>query len=254
ARSLGKPALVLVTDPKDFYPRPDRATVFAQFLFDGGDEFWSDLALCEPACASHEEIRAVLPTAKLEGQPYFLLVEHDSGGPLVEVLQVKSPGPFDPESKPKAQRLALKADLEGWRSKLHEALAGDVPTLERRAEAARVALGPTAVSRVEALIQSGETVSDATLAGAAALFVLHARAHPDLGGKNKPLLEQQTRLRVMQDGLSGAGWGEHVSCNDPYLRRHGKVVSGPRVGIACGMGSLGPFGKRFLWYYTDERH
>ncbi|HTF88409.1 MAG TPA: hypothetical protein VK843_08370 [Planctomycetota bacterium] len=225
--------------------------MFGRFLWESRDAFWGELALCELACASMEEIREALPGSVIEGKPYFVFVEQDSGPARVAAIEVDEPGSFDPAAKEESRPRALDDDLEQWRSTLHGVIAGDRGVLQRRADAARRALGEEAVARVETLLHSSETPTDALLAGAPALFLLDALEQSELGMERKLRLEQETRSRVIKLGISGAGWGRHVSCGAPIRQRHGKNIASARAGFACGMGRISEFGSRFLWYYTD---
>ncbi|MEO6710568.1 MAG: hypothetical protein ABIP42_13395, partial [Planctomycetota bacterium] len=169
ARLLGKPVLLFVAIADKYDPQPSHATLFAKFLGDGRDGFWADLALCELACASPAEILAVLPGVQIDGEPFFLLVEHEAAGRRVVVLDVRAPRPLDRTQDEHERRLAVKSDMQEWRAQLHQSLAGDLTMLQRRAETARAALGSEAVARIEAVIRASEPPSDALLAGAAAL-------------------------------------------------------------------------------------
>lgn len=252
ARALGKPTLLFVKDAQKYSPQPNHATLFARFLWDGKDGFWSDLALCELAGASLDEIRAAVPRADIEGESYFVLVEQCDEGRRAELLCVRTPSPFDRGLKMKARRLALELDLSEWRSELHRVVAGDLTVLQRRADDARRALGPAAVADIDAVMHGGETPSDELLAGAPAIFLLDAAMRPESGQPNKLRLEERTRARVIQEGISGAGWARYVSCAEPIRERHGKRLPKQSAGVACGMGSVDEFGAQFLWYYSDE--
>ncbi|HTF90641.1 MAG TPA: hypothetical protein VK843_19640 [Planctomycetota bacterium] len=258
ARSLGKPVLVFVAPSPEGSDVERRRTLFSDFVWLTDQGLWSDLALCELACASLEEIQASVSNLDLRGQPCFVLIEDGKAGLRARSLDIVEPEGF-PETFSDEDRDELPASYAlkyaAWVSGLHAAIAPDRAALAHRAEQARAALDKKFMAWAEECLSTGEAAQPQLLSDAAALFRLAAADHPDKCGRFEERLAVTTRKRVIRIGICGAGWAVDSGwgCGAQIQpERHTRAAPDPRLlSVLCGMGSIDETSKRFLWFYTD---
>jgi len=259
ARSLGKPVIVFLAPPESERATWDPRDEFADFLTSGDDGLWRDLALCELACASAEEIRATIPTSRLEPSTLLVVIEHGPSGPEVSVI-VSEPvaehrhffGERDEWLHEQRVRFA------GWTSAVHGSIAAVPESLQRRADQARGALGAGVCARVEECLRSAANPDAELLGCAAALFLQAAAEKPTPCARFQTLVVESTRTRVLARGFSGAGWGLSLGCGaskeeNPRPRKNPAAdIETDGVGYPCGIARVDKFSNRFLWFYTDS--
>lgn len=254
ARASGKPLLVFVV-PTVLELVWKRQEAFGQYLNLCDEEALADLALCEAACARRADIEAVIPRSDLRGEPPLVLIETAGAGPVARVLELELEEVVWPvqfalrgERKRAEQEFELSVTrrVDRLAELVHDAVAGDPPTLERRALQTRHALGETAEEFSVRVIEKPADASPEEVDRVASLLRLAAESRPDRRGTSIAALAGAARSRLRLSPPTGAWWASHTSCGH---RVEGNVET---VSCPCGMAQIPKLSRRFLHFYTME--
>lgn len=280
ARARGKPLLVLVvpTEQRDSWARGE---LLGALLNHGGDGVLQDLALCELACATSAEVRAAVgdpaPAPADRPEPLMLLVEPPTTVERARLVALQSDVTSLPNDLPRggavaAENEAGKSETEQaqtWQERmaaherasracvdavaklLHEAVAKDVGQIAARADVNRAALTPAQIAQVDGYCAGGAAPSEGLLLQAAAVVRMAALAPRRRGDAERLLsaLAGSARAQWVTQPVPGARWASSDGC--------GMDIEGEKNNlgaIACGMGFVPPLGRRFLYFYVQEKH
>jgi hypothetical protein len=253
ARTLGKPLLVLVV-PRVREQIWERQDIFGQYLNLCLPEALADLALCELACASREDLDLLAlelePDAPQE--PLLVLVETDRASFAARSLDPELPevarGVPWGEGEEARWEETCRARIERLAAALHGVLAGDLATLERRARQVRNTLDAGTLQRAALLIEAPASAAPEHLDRVAALLALSAANRPELRAGCLEALAAAARARLRLVPPPGAWWASYTGC--------GADIEGqPETGIivGCGMARVPDLGRRFLHFYSTPR-
>jgi hypothetical protein len=224
-----------------------RGILIGRYLQAAPEKALAELALCEVACATVVELRALLPGVgmRFEGEPLAVLVEGD-GSDARAVLETIPPLP--PPRFPGGEPLA-PAEIEDRRKwadsmarELHAALAGNPGSLARWARDARARLTPEDRARLAALEAGSERWSAQDVALCPSWAFLSRRDHT-------AELAKLSRSLLIEHAPSGARWAEGGGCRGVKLEDPPEVLAPPSL---CGIGCVPKESRRFLWLYTKS--
>ena len=261
ARAFGKPLLVFVVPGKDD-AASDRGEVLGALLNHGKREFLLDLAMCELACGTAEEVRVATGVEPAVRDPLMLLIEFpkDSTRPkkptLAPIVMKLDPGhglwhqwdsdktsyeEFEAGEKKHAHRNNTK-----MAAAVRKLLVPDAGALITRADRVRAKLGKDDRAAVEAFLAKKGTLPLTLALQAAAILRMAARA-PRHEGDAKRLLDTVAGAvgkRYVQDRVMGARWANSSGCSL-------SIEDDPMAGFAgsCGMGHVPVLSQRFLMFY-----
>jgi len=255
AQARGRPLLVLVV-PRSL-ARQQRGRDLGAFLLLASDEALADLALCEIACATLAEFRAVLPEVetRFEAEPLALLVDPD-GGRAEPVREWFPPLPKDPHARPADWRTQTDDPIEEYRRRaagmareFHAVIAADRDALARRAADAAAKLGPKDRNRLATLDADGRPWSTEEMRLCPA-WALACAADDEVRQLRIAAIAKLARADLVLHSPRGARWGHtEGGCGDTFLEDPPEETrsSGP-----CGTAMMPPVSLRFLWLYTKN--
>jgi hypothetical protein len=245
AKRAGRPLLVFVL-PTDDGLKGDRGTTFGSFLNHAPPAALGPLAMVEVACATTEEIRAVVPSAGA-GEPLMYLVDTDGSGQVtpIDATLAKMPGWDDPNGIDKAidDRIVAVGTL------LKKSLLTNPAMLERWEKQATSIVGARELAAIEADVAAGRAVSAERLDRGAVYLVRHAA---DATGPSASidarlaLLGGAAAARLTKRAIDGSRWARSTGC--------GASVEGdpePLL-IGCGMGHVPAKSQRFLFFFANR--
>jgi hypothetical protein len=248
AKAEGKPLLVFVV-PDDENAAHVRGEWLGAWLVHGGASARLDLALCQPAAASAQEVRALARLPLPAPVPALLLLDaallDDADGLAMKCtpIEVDLPAASAPERPEDLARLSTA---------LAAALPQHAGALDAMAQRVRASLPDADTERVLAWLAGGRRLDDELLVRVAAWV---RSTLPSM--KAEPARAAQARLlaaieRVwMRRPLPGARWGRTEGCGvdieDPAAP--GGVIG---AGVECGMGRVPDVCRRFLVFYTGS--
>jgi len=273
AKRQGKPLLVFVVPGAGERAQAEiyaRSHWLGAFLTHGGPTALLEVALCVPACATIDEMRAVTGAAPIEGTPLMLLVDThdldaagrqaaDAPPPKVTRLDLDLGSPvlagkgrsYEPEDIAENKR-HIEAGLERLTTELHKTVHQHGLSLAALAAAATGSLGDGEDEALTAWLATGKGATDELLVRAAAVV-----RHRIAALQGAARTEAQQRLveaierEVVHRPVAGARWYTAGGCGSrPEQPTPQEQKDGPM--IACGMGVVPAYCERFLWFYTGS--
>lgn len=245
AQRAGKPLLVLIV-PADDGVKWERGRAFGAWLNHASDEQLWSLSLCEVACATMADLRALVPSVGA-GDPLMVLVETDRLPATVRRLDARLPeverGRLrgdNWEQMVRREEQAVDAQIAVLSTLLEKGLR-DGDALSRRATQARAALPPTVASLADSPATLGPEKAD-QLAGLLGPLVGHGRDKDTQ--KLVAVLAKGAKQRLTSQRVPGSAWASSHGC--------GTRIEGEQVQrlIACGMGHVPAKSTRFLYFFT----
>lgn len=262
AKDQGKPLLVFVM-PADAHDgqRWYRGQWFGAFLNHGGAVALLEVALCVPACATLDDVRAVTGAAPIAGNPLLLVVDVGQVGaaaappPKVTALTldlgdpIAKPGKVGARAMPEEFAQNLADGIETLTKELHRTIHTHGGTMGKLCESVRTAMTEGQRTAIAEFVDGGKVPADDLLVRATAIVRSAAAERPD--DKRKRLLDAlgaaAERVLVKQR-MPGGLWRRSEGCGTATEDESGKAVE--VAGIACGMGMVPKQCQRFLDLYT----
>lgn len=253
AVAQGKPLLVLVV-PADRDERYLRGRQLGALLNHGSHDVLSDLAMCQPACATVALVRAELGAEGIDGEPMLLVAEPPRAvdGPRVS-WHVQA---IAPELKiPPAFELGRDVDKiyrdnnTVLAAALHDAVARDRAMLAERADRERATLTEDEHRVLTRwFTTTDEPPPDELLVRAAAVVLMAAEAPRRRGDRARLLkhLIEASRRAFIEQRLPGSRWAHSSGCGTVVEGQGALGVMGP-----CGTGLVPPVCQRFLYLLTE---
>ena len=246
ARLRGRPMLVfLVPVVRD---AGQRGTLLARYLQSAPERAHAELTLCEVACATVVELRALFPGVELrfEGEPLAVIVGVDGRDARAVLEKVPSlPPPRFPGGEPLAP--AEIEDRKKWADsmarELHAALTGNPGSLEHWVREARAHLTPEDRERLATLESRSERWSARDVALCPTWAFLSRTDHT-------AELAKLSRSLLVEHAPAGSRWAERWGgCGGVKLEDPTEMLRSP---VACGIGCVPEESRRFLWLYTKS--
>jgi hypothetical protein len=245
AQRAGKPLLVLIV-PTDDGVKWARGRAFGAWLNHARDEQLWPLALCEVACATMADLRALVPSAG-PGHPLMVLVETDQLPATVRRLDARLPE-VDAgrprgdswEQRVRREEQAVDAQIAVLSTLLEKGLR-DGDAFARRATQARAVL-PAAVASLAD--HPATLVPEQADQVAGLLGPLVGRGRDKEGQQLVAVLAKGAKQRLTGQRVPGSAWATSHGC--------GTRIEGEQVQhmIACGMGHVPAKSTRFLYFFT----
>ncbi len=248
AKAQGKPLLVFVV-PDDERAAYTRGEWLGAWLVQGGSRARLDAALCVPAAATLQEVRALGRVQVSDPAPVMLLLDAapigDPAAPLITAtpVEIALPAKAGPERVGDLERLTLA---------LATALPRHSGALDVMARRVRAALATEDRQRLDAWIAGGPLPADDLLVRAAAcLRCAGAGMDAEHSQATEAALLAAIDRVLIQRPLPGARWGRTEGCGvdieDPDAP-DGLIGAG----FECGMGRVPAAARRFLVFYTGS--
>lgn len=209
-------------------------------------EFQRELALTVPVCAARKDLEALLPDAKLVGEPLMFLVEPGDKAPAVPIDV-----PYqEPPALTMVEASVVRADLDALAAATVAALRPDAQALERLAQRMRAHADAATIAAIGAWLDGGPLPTDAQLVRAAAWVRQAASAMPK--AKAEPVLaalDAAIHRLLVEPRVPGGRWQKVTPCGlQPEDPMPGENV----LGAPCGTGCVQPLSERFLSFLTER--
>jgi len=251
----GKPLLVMVV-PKEEREWWATGQLLGGWLNHASDDMLADLLLCEPVCASLEDLDVLMPgIGSTQDEPTFVLIDVATKTALH--LTPILPEPIENiegeswSDRATRQKEADLAGVDAISAAVSVAIRGEdseEPSLRlrSRAAAASLALGEARLDSLLHALDERRPVAGALLDDGAAVVRLRIHGMPDRDAAPiRESLVARARERFVSARIPGAKWGLYTGC--------GTKIEGEEetMRIACGMGMTPPLGARFLYLFTE---
>lgn len=248
AKAQSKPLLVLIVPDGDAATHIRGKWLGAWFVH-GGASARLDLALCVPAAASAQEIRALAKVSLPDPAPVMLLLDatllDDPAGSGLKATPIEV-------DLPETSLPQQAADLERLTTALAAALPQHAGALDAMAQRVRASLTDEDAERVQGWLAGGRRPDDELLVRATAwVRCLLPNMNAERSRTAQAMLLAAIERVWMQRPLPGARWGRTEGCGidieDPAAP--GGVIG---AGVECGMGRVPEVCRRFLVFYTGS--